>query len=495
VLTVVGRAFLRSSVAALNVLDRFQGELEEAVADATKTQHDSVAEAEEKVVEVRHRLEEAERRLADASERVAAAEQDYQNDTARGRLNRFIREKVADGGYAKHLGLVATIRRDFGQLAQIMGSLEKHELGELDKSNKLYEQRLDALLKDNPEILTPAEQADLRKAIPPTELRYFSRIVLYIDDLDRCPPDKVADVLQAIHMLLFFPLFVVVVAVDARWITRSLETEFPHLLVARPPKIGPIGSPPLTLPLQQASIAPATALDYLEKIFTIPFWVRPMDEESSIQFVGGLTKGSVRASDTPPPPNPASPVPPNPTPPAPPNPTPPAPPSPTPPAPDVLVPIRVVFESTPLTEDEAAMLARFAPFLGGSPRRAKRFVNLYQLLKTSLKLAGTQATASEYASSLAVIAMLAIVTGAPRSASEFFRALSGDDGRKKGPREILEGLSAQPEASGNDLDRLRSILKEWIGITSERTTQDSVTIDAVHKFAKTARRYSFEGPA
>jgi hypothetical protein len=27
----------------------------------------------------------------------------------------------------------------------------------------------------------------------------FSRIILYIDDLDRCPPDKVVDVLQVVH--------------------------------------------------------------------------------------------------------------------------------------------------------------------------------------------------------------------------------------------------------------------------------------------------------
>ena len=37
---------------------------------------------------------------------------------------------------------------------------------------------------------------------------------LYIDDLDRCPPRPVVDVLAATHPLLSLPLFVVVVAVD-----------------------------------------------------------------------------------------------------------------------------------------------------------------------------------------------------------------------------------------------------------------------------------------
>src|SRR5450756_256402 len=51
---------------------------------------------------------------------------------------------------------------------------------------------------------------------PPLE-----RIVLYIDDLDRCPPRRVVDVLAAVNLLLALPLFVVV-AVDARWLLRSL---------------------------------------------------------------------------------------------------------------------------------------------------------------------------------------------------------------------------------------------------------------------------------
>ena len=49
------------------------------------------------------------------------------------------------------------------------------------------------------------------------------RIVLYIDDLDRCEPDQVVAVLQAVHLLLAFPLFTVVVGVDVRWVERALR--------------------------------------------------------------------------------------------------------------------------------------------------------------------------------------------------------------------------------------------------------------------------------
>ena len=59
---------------------------------------------------------------------------------------------------------------------------------------------------------------------PPLE-----RIVLYIDDLDRCPPRRVVEVLEAVHLMLALELFVVVVAVDARWLIRSLEYHYREL--------------------------------------------------------------------------------------------------------------------------------------------------------------------------------------------------------------------------------------------------------------------------
>jgi WD40 repeat protein len=50
------------------------------------------------------------------------------------------------------------------------------------------------------------------------------RIVLYIDDLDRCPPERVVEVIQAVNLLMSMQIFVVVVAVDPRWLLHALET-------------------------------------------------------------------------------------------------------------------------------------------------------------------------------------------------------------------------------------------------------------------------------
>ncbi len=112
----------------------------------------------------------------------------------------------------------------------------------------------------------------------PGENTRINRIAHYIDDLDRCPANKVVDVLQAIHLLLAFPLFVVVVGVDARWITRSLQTHYLRLLHS-------------TTEQEQGFsnlIGKATPHDYLEKIFQLPFWLQPMVEKACKDMVQGL---------------------------------------------------------------------------------------------------------------------------------------------------------------------------------------------------------------
>lgn len=83
------------------------------------------------------------------------------------------------------------------------------------------------------------------------------RIIIYIDDLDRCSEKQVVQVLEAIHLLLAYPCFVVIAAVDARWLEHALANQHQALLDER------------------QTVTPA---DYLEKIFQIPFWVRPIDD-------------------------------------------------------------------------------------------------------------------------------------------------------------------------------------------------------------------------
>jgi hypothetical protein len=155
---------------------------------------------------------------------------------------RFIEERSRSADYRSRLGIVSLVRRDFERLS---------ELADPDS------------LQRNAELM-PVE-----------------RIILYIDDLDRCRPERVIDVLEAVHLLLAFKLFMVVVAVDPRWLRHCLEHHYPDLfaLHAQDGSTAAHGAP----------TRPATAQDYLEKIFQIPFTLQPLKDNGYRRMVRGLT--------------------------------------------------------------------------------------------------------------------------------------------------------------------------------------------------------------
>ena len=97
----------------------------------------------------------------------------------------------------------------------------------------------------------------------------IDRVILYVDDLDRCPPQRVVEVLQAVHLLLAFPLFVVVVAVDHRWLTTCLELHYRDLLGQTDGKVN------VDELLERWELTPS---NYLEKIFQIPLVLKPMSK-------------------------------------------------------------------------------------------------------------------------------------------------------------------------------------------------------------------------
>lgn len=54
------------------------------------------------------------------------------------------------------------------------------------------------------------------------------RIVVLVDDLDRCSPDRVIEVVEAIRLLMDVPGFVFVVAIDYDVLIDAVETRYPH---------------------------------------------------------------------------------------------------------------------------------------------------------------------------------------------------------------------------------------------------------------------------
>jgi hypothetical protein len=109
----------------------------------------------------------------------------------------------------------------------------------------------------------------------------IDRIVLYIDDLDRCSPREVVEVLQAVHLLLALDLFVVVVGVDPRWLLRSLQSQYDELLERAQDN-------------EEQSGWKASPQDYLETIFNIPFVLPGMSSDGFKDLISGLAREAER---------------------------------------------------------------------------------------------------------------------------------------------------------------------------------------------------------
>ena len=77
------------------------------------------------------------------------------------------------------------------------------------------------------------------------------------------------EVLQAVHLLLAFPLFAVVVAVDPRWLLYSVRQ---HSAAFRDDEDETNDG----LTDEERAHWRSTPMNYLEKVFQIPFTLRPM---------------------------------------------------------------------------------------------------------------------------------------------------------------------------------------------------------------------------
>lgn len=317
------------------------------------------------------------------------------------RLYTFIAERAASEDYRRQLGLIATIRRDFERLADLQKQWRNDREG------------------DSP--------------------RPIDRIVLYIDDLDRCTPRQVVEVLQAVHLLLALDLFVVIVGVDPRWLLHSLRDQYRSTLSA--PLLGtetasaaeaataetPRVRDESTVFEDADRLMLSTPRDYLEKIFNVPFVLPTMtphgfgtmirrlsitetaardrdqqaldDDQAAHREPFGAEIHSespdtnttaMTGTDVPPRVEEGSEI--------------------------AAVQHGDTVTATPLTEPELKALSSLAPLVR-SPREAKRLLNLYRILRSTRDLSdvsrflGSDGAAGEFQ---AVVVLLGLLTANPR---------------------------------------------------------------------------------
>ena len=384
-------------------------------------------------------------------------------------LSRFIEERSKTVDYQKRLGIVSLVRKDFN--------------------------RLSSLLEDAQNSTTPE-----------STVMSVQRIVLYIDDLDRCPADRVVEVLQAVHLLLAFRLFVVVVGVDYRWVSRSLSEHYESLLTndKTASEQGNTGNERM-----------ASSLDYLEKIFQVPFWLRRMNPDMCGSFLEGLIRSSVSKRpiglpQTEPPASNEQTIRP----------------APTQPvhyggqAEDKTTPVEsnedsTKAESSPqpqtkaenlsavnlnppsLTLDpkEVVFMKQLAPLLTRSPRSAKRFINTYRIIRAGIPSAQLDRMLNlqgDMAELRAIMFLLSILTGNPHIAQLVFKAIQNEK-RNRRLTQVIRDVFASEDAGTLKYTSETVQFRGWIEANATKDGQE-IRLRDCQTWIPQVGQYAFNSP-
>ncbi|MAW94497.1 MULTISPECIES: P-loop NTPase fold protein [unclassified Leeuwenhoekiella] len=277
----------------------------------------------------------------------------------------FIEKRSSSDDYKKHLGIISIIRKDFEILSELFSGHQE-------------------------EVNNTGDSEEFKKYFN----RPLERIILYIDDLDRCSDDRVVQVLEAVNLLMAYPLFIVVVGVDPRWVKNALRKKYDL-------QFNNEGIPDREL------IEPS---GYLEKIFQVPFQlksatgdnvkhmlknlaeshpvIKPSNESLNYKEQEELESNTHEVDQ----------------------------------GPDIesdnwkqKLPIEEAIhtkesiEALKFSEKEIELLQRMSDILGSNPRALKRFVNIYRVIKAHEDFKYTDA--SEEGEVLTVLFLIALPLG------------------------------------------------------------------------------------
>jgi peptidoglycan hydrolase CwlO-like protein len=351
---------------------------------------EELARMNQEIIELNARKAELESEQQRISQKKSTLEDELKDIGSGKRLADFLATKTTDDLYQNQLGIISWIRRDFKKL------------------NDLFRQQ------------ESANEEDKKVQISVK----IDRIVLYIDDLDRCNEEVVVKVLEAIHLLLAFPLFVVIVGVDPRWLNNALSEKY-RTLFGSSGNLAPGKDIEQTRPgMSQDSpllTGIATSYDYLEKIFQIPFALKPINKTGREKLIAYLMKDEMR-QETEPSVNQADqgqdaggdthqiqPL------------SPPA----APTEQQKQEEARRVRDKLEFTKKEKEYMQRISFLFGRTPRSINRYINIYRIIKAhgSMKITG-DFSEDEY---VPIMFILGVIVGYSAYAEEFIAAIARSD--------------------------------------------------------------------
>ncbi len=114
---------------------------------------------------------------------------------------------------------------------------------------------------------------ELRRTVEEITDKGKGRMVIYVDDLDRCLPGKIIELLESLKLFLDIPNTVVLLAVDCEIVEYGIRAHYKDFDFA-PDKLGSLTA------------------DYLDKMIQLPIYLHPLEREEMCSYLDGLVKES-----------------------------------------------------------------------------------------------------------------------------------------------------------------------------------------------------------
>lgn len=162
-------------------------------------------------------------------------------------------------------------------LAQLLATPQSRQVAGFFATSRQYQQQrrlLSSVLQERDRSILARVYDDMDKmlgALPPG-----TRLVIFIDDLDRCNPERVVDVLEAMNVLLAFKQFIVFLAIDPRIVASVVEASYGDTL-------------------RRAGIS---GYEYLDKIVQLPLTIPKPRQRDVLKYLNTLIEAPVGESNS-----------------------------------------------------------------------------------------------------------------------------------------------------------------------------------------------------
>lgn len=107
------------------------------------------------------------------------------------------------------------------------------------------------------------------------------KIVIFIDDLDRCPEDKVLEVIESIKLILNSKNCIFFLGCDKEYLESALSVKYKDFISFME-----------NSSIEKNIVFKKFADEYLEKIIQIPFYIPSLNEEAVKSYIGNLLNSS-----------------------------------------------------------------------------------------------------------------------------------------------------------------------------------------------------------